>query len=402
MKNVITLNNINKKYVIYNRPIDRLYAMAPWNKKKSLGKEYWALKDINLEVTKGEVIGIVGRNGAGKSTLLQIICNTLKPSSGDVVVNGKISALLELGSGFNHEFSGRENVYLSAAIAGMSKLDIDAKYNEIVEFSEIGDYIDQPVKTYSSGMIMRLAFSVATSVSPDILVIDEALSVGDGAFARKSFDRIMSLKDMGATIFFCSHSLFHIESLCARALWINGGVINFDGPAADAVSKYQEFLDKSVLGEAVHTEQAQVKQHDNKAARLESVRVEIDGLNPRDVNAISGESTIKICCGFVSDVRLAAPNVAITIHAMDGRTVSSAATWEDGFCVPVNADGKGYVAILFRNIRLLKGEYLVSAHLLCEKGVYLYDSADGVAKITVKQKGTLQGYFEMEHQWESI
>ncbi|MFZ4704170.1 MAG: ABC transporter ATP-binding protein, partial [Candidatus Methylumidiphilus sp.] len=209
----IRAEGLSKCYTLYDHPADRLKQMLMRGRRQYY-REFWALRETSFELAKGQVLGLVGRNGAGKSTLLQLVCGTLAPSGGSLDVRGRVSALLELGAGFNPEFTGRENVYVSAAILGLSKAEINLRYDEIVEFSGIAEFIDQPVKTYSSGMFMRLAFAVATSVDPDILIIDEALSVGDGEFARKSFDRIIAMKETGKTILFCSHSMYHIESIC--------------------------------------------------------------------------------------------------------------------------------------------------------------------------------------------
>ena len=211
---------LSKCYQLYTHPRDRLKQFLwphRWWGPRQYYRELWALRDIDLTVNHGEVVGIVGQNGSGKSTLLQLVCGTLTPTHGDVHINGRVAALLELGAGFNPEFTGRENVFMSAAIMGLSQAKIAERIEDIIDFSGVRDFIDQPVKTYSSGMYVRLAFSVAINVDPDILVIDEALSVGDGAFARKSFNRIMQMRDAGKTILFCSHSLFQVESLCALA-----------------------------------------------------------------------------------------------------------------------------------------------------------------------------------------
>ena len=181
---------LGKTFAVYERPLDRLWQLLAGHRRQ-YGKRFPALADISFVLPKGQVLGLVGDNGAGKSTLLQLICKTLTPSTGQLEVHGRVAALLELGAGFNPDFSGRENIYLNAAVLGLTQSEIDQRYAGIVEFSGVADFIEQPVKTYSSGMYMRLAFSIATCVDPDILVIDEALSVGDGAFARKSFDRIM-------------------------------------------------------------------------------------------------------------------------------------------------------------------------------------------------------------------
>ena len=193
---------LGKCYDLFENPSDRLKQLL-WGGLKNFSRQFWALQDVNLQIGHGEVVGLVGRNGAGKSTLLQMLCGTLPHTSGSLKVNGRVAALLELGAGFNPEFTGIENVYMNGALMGLTHAQVQEKLPEILAFADIGDFVHQPVKTYSSGMFMRLAFAVATSVEPDILVIDEALSVGDGAFARKSFDRIMRLKEAGKTILFC-------------------------------------------------------------------------------------------------------------------------------------------------------------------------------------------------------
>ena len=214
--------NVTKSYKLYNSPIDRLTSIFNLSKNKKY-REFNALHNISIEIEKGDVLGIVGRNGAGKSTLLQLICGTLVPTSGEISVTGRIAALLELGSGFNPEVTGKENIFLNAAVLGITREEINEKVDEIIEFSGISDFINRPVKFYSSGMTVRLAFSIATSVSPEILVIDEALSVGDNEFSYKSFSRIEELRAKGATILFCSHSLYQVQSICNKAIWLEKG-----------------------------------------------------------------------------------------------------------------------------------------------------------------------------------
>ena len=195
----IRIQNLSKCYHIYDKPRDRLMQMLARGRKQYF-REFWALKEVSLDVKKGETVGIIGRNGSGKSTLLQMICGTLNPTSGSIQANGRIAALLELGSGFNPEFTGRENVYMNGSILGLSKEEIDSRFDDIAAFADIGEFIEQPVKTYSSGMMVRLAFSVAINVEPEILVVDEALSVGDEIFQRKCFSRIEAIRAGGATI----------------------------------------------------------------------------------------------------------------------------------------------------------------------------------------------------------
>jgi lipopolysaccharide transport system ATP-binding protein len=204
--------------------------------------EFWALKDISFEIKKGETVGIIGRNGSGKSTLLQIICGTLNPTGGSIQTHGRIAALLELGSGFNPEFTGRENVYMNAAVLGLNYEEIDARFDHIIAFADIGDFIDQPVKTYSSGMMVRLAFAVAINVNPEILIVDEALSVGDELFQRKCFSRIETIRASGTTILFVSHSGGTIVELCNRALLLDAGEKLAIGVPKQIVGHYQKLL----------------------------------------------------------------------------------------------------------------------------------------------------------------
>lgn len=243
----IQIENLSKCYQIYDKPDDRLKQSVIPRLQKALGmqpkqyyKEFWALKNVSLEVKKGETVGIIGRNGSGKSTLLQILCNTLSQTSGSITTHGRIAALLELGSGFNPEFNGRENVYMNASILGLKNEEIDARFDEIVTFADIDDFIEQPVKNYSSGMMMRLAFSVAIHVDADILIVDEALSVGDVYFVQKCMRFIRDFQSKGGTLIFVSHDTGAITNLCDRAIFLENGSIKAIGKAKEIVKKYLE------------------------------------------------------------------------------------------------------------------------------------------------------------------
>ena len=238
---IIRIDNLSKCYHIYDRPQDRLL-QGLWRGKKHFFRPFWALRDISFEIAKGETVGIVGRNGSGKSTLLQLISGTLAPSSGEIIINGKIAALLELGAGFNPDFTGKENVYMNGAIIGLSTQEIESCYGDIISFADIGDFIDQPVKTYSSGMYVRLAFAVAINVKPEILIIDEALSVGDEAFQRKCFSKIQTFKQNGGTILFVSHSGAIIVELCDRAVLLDQGELLGIAKPKLIVSKYHKLI----------------------------------------------------------------------------------------------------------------------------------------------------------------
>ncbi|SEP77304.1 ABC transporter ATP-binding protein [Nitrosomonas ureae] len=406
----INVVKLSKCYQLYQHPRDRLKQFLwphRWWGSRQYYRELWALNDIDLTIMPGEVVGIVGQNGSGKSTLLQLVCGTSTPTYGEVQVNGRIAALLELGAGFNPEFTGRENVMMSAAIMGLNQVEIAERIEQIIDFSGVRDFIDQPVKTYSSGMYVRLAFSVAINVDPDILIIDEALSVGDGAFARKSFTRIMQMRDAGKTILFCSHSLFQVESLCARAIWLNKGKMILDGESAQVVSAYQSFLDQSTANPAAETYFAGKnvpiphKKQPSGNAHLEKVQLIADDACTPHADIASGQSNILINIGFASDPALPCPNIAMTLHAKDGRIITSTATWEDQFAIQRSLDGSGQLCLRLERLPLLKGEYLVNIYLLCERGLHLYDSAEAIATLQVTQAGRLQGYFSIPHQWEN-
>ena len=245
----IKVENLSKCYQIYDHPRNRLKQFVLPRLQKLAGKspkqyyrEFWALKDVSFEVKKGETVGIIGRNGSGKSTLLQIICGTLSPTSGSVQTHGRIAALLELGSGFNPEFTGRENIYLNGALLGLDMAQVDEKYDAIVAFAEIGSFLNQPVRTYSSGMYVRLAFAVQACLEPDILIVDEALSVGDEKFQRKCFDYVERLRSNGCSILLVTHSTETVEKFCQRAVLLHNGELRGFSAAKEIIDQYHALL----------------------------------------------------------------------------------------------------------------------------------------------------------------
>lgn len=239
----LSVEGLSKCYHIYDNPRDRLLQMLAYGKKQFY-REFWALRDISFTVTKGETIGIIGRNGSGKSTLLQIVCGTVSPTYGVVNTNGRIAAILELGAGFNTEFTGRENVLLNAAILGFSKETMEARMAEVLAFSELGDFLDQPVKTYSSGMYARLAISIAIHLDPEILVVDEALAVGDARFVAKCMRRIKDVMTQGTTVLFVSHDVSSIRTLCQRVIWLDQGRMVEEGEVFPVTGRYMAFMFK--------------------------------------------------------------------------------------------------------------------------------------------------------------
>lgn len=257
----IKVENLNKCYQIYDKPRDRLKQMLMRGHRQYY-REFWALKNVSFEIKKGETVGIIGRNGSGKSTLLQMICGTLNPTSGSIQAHGRIAALLELGSGFNPEFTGRENVYMNASVLGLSKEEIDARFDEIVAFADIGDFIEQPVKTYSSGMYVRLAFAVQSQIEPDILIVDEALAVGDAKFQMKCFEQLRQLKENGTSILLVTHSSEQIVTHCSTAILLNNGAQIEIGEPKRVVNRYMDLL----FGKEKKTPERSTEQSANETA----------------------------------------------------------------------------------------------------------------------------------------
>jgi lipopolysaccharide transport system ATP-binding protein len=275
----ISLKNVSKCYRRYARPVDRLKEiLLP---QKSHAQEFWALRDISLEVPKGETIGIIGQNGSGKSTLLQIIAGTLTPTTGEIQVNGRVSALLELGSGFNPEFTGRQNVFFNGQIVGLTRAEIEAKFDEIAAFAEIGDFMEEPVKTYSSGMYVRLAFAVAINVNPEILIVDESLAVGDGVFVHRCMAKIRDFQDGGGTILFVSHDVGAVSRLCSEAIWINQGLIVDFGKPAEICKHYQAWVHEEVNKRtSIHLDAQQHEKATVNEDVIDFSKITIKELNP--------------------------------------------------------------------------------------------------------------------------
>ena len=414
----IRVEGAGKVYRLYQRPADRLWQLL-WPRKQPWYKDFTALEDVSFELRRGEVLGVVGVNGAGKSTLLQLVTGTVRPTSGQVQTRGRIAALLELGSGFNPEFTGRENIYLNAATLGLGRAEIDSRLEEIIDFAGIGEHIDQPVKTYSSGMMIRLGFSIATSVEPDILIIDEALSVGDGAFGRRSFDRIMQIKERGSTILFCSHVLFHVEAFCDRALWLHRGRVQRLGKVSEVLQPYQEFIDaytadphavppvvegKPTAASAAPTDKATAQPGaapPTGTARIRSVEVRLDDIAGTELQGTSLVSTLEVEIGFSSDPALPTPTAAIVLSSESGKILGSCISHTLGVVFERGPDGVGIGRVRVERLPVNKGRYRVGAYLLCERGVHAYEMVEPAAYIELVHAGGEQGHQLLQGAWSS-
>ncbi|HED16868.1 MAG TPA: ABC transporter ATP-binding protein [Gammaproteobacteria bacterium] len=383
----ISVTHLSKCYQIYDSPRDRLkqfilprfqrFSLQP---PKHYFREFWALKDVTFEVKKGETVGIIGKNGSGKSTLLQIICGTLHPSFGNVEINGRVAALLELGSGFNPEFTGSENIYMYAAILGLKIEEIDERYDKIVAFADIGDFVEQPTKTYSSGMVVRLAFSVIAHVNADILVIDEALSVGDAFFVQKCMRFLREFMKKG-TVLFVSHDTGAILNLCESAIWLQEGTITAEGKPKEITERYLERLYESQQGESLadNKHNAILDNHNEQPSRdmrldfinQTSLRNDIElfqftldtpsfgkgGANITNVELLDyhdnvlawtvGGERVKLVIHCIAQDTLLSPIVGFQVKDRLGQVVFGDNTYLTGIQYPVNIAAKSYFNACF-------------------------------------------------------
>lgn len=361
----ISLKNVSKCFKRYARPVDRLKEILLPG--KSRAEPFWAIHNVDLEIQKGETIGIVGQNGAGKSTLLQVITQTLTPTSGSLVVNGRISALLELGSGFNPEFTGRQNVFFNGRILGLSQEEIEQKFDKIAEFADIGDFIDQPVRTYSSGMFVRLAFAVAVNTDPDILIVDEALAVGDVYFQQKCFTRLRELRDSGVTLLFVSHDSGLVCKLCDRAILMEHGKLILDATPRQVVDLYEAKLlqkrDQQPSQFAITMTESTDSIDSSFAITSQSVNVQfIRILNEFDqiVRSTFSESEIKLAIGLLFVEAAKDPHVGFKIRTRTGEVVFESNT----LCMDRSigrVDAGTTIEARFRfNVPLPPGEYTIT------------------------------------------
>jgi len=344
----------------------------------------------------GGTMGIIGRNGAGKSTLLQLICGTLNPSQGSIEVHGRVAALLELGAGFNPEFTGRENVYMNAAINGLSQAEIDAKFEEIADFADIGEYIEQPVKTYSSGMYVRLAFATATNIDPDILIIDEALSVGDQLFQKKCIDRMMRFREEGKTILFCSHSMYLVKELCDQTLWLNNGCMQAIGDSAEVISSYLSYL------ESEQTEPKPSPPSPSKIVQSNLPEVMIDSITMIDIN---GNILKKVDLFQTVIIRIRTKcldssirgHLGIGITKPDGQLVFGTTTKEDGLDA-INFEKEQIFELEIPSFPLVAGVVKLKGMVADEYSLRLIHefTTDSYA---ISSKNPELGMLWIEHKW---
>lgn len=389
--------NLRKTYKLYQSPAHRLKEILF---RKSFHKEFVALEDISFSVLKGEIFGIIGENGAGKSTLLKLLAKTLKPSSGRLSINGRTSALLELGAGFNPELTGEENIYLNAYLLGLSKNEITEKKQEIIDFSELGDFIKRPVKTYSSGMHVRLAFSIATSVDPDILIIDEALSVGDQHFQKKCVDRMMDFKKRNKTILFCSHSLYFVQELCGQALWLQNGRIAKAGNCSGVINAYNDWVREKDAGMKAQVQNAAPTDGNEKQKSVWFEKTWIaDGEGRKLQTVRTGQDIwLDMLIGIAKGQLEHNGHIGIGLERNDKEPIFGVTTKIDGLSAISFYDGQR-VRLKLPSLKLLPGQYYIVAALMDENAVHLYDMQLTEMFMMEDFKGEF-GIVKLEHQWE--
>jgi len=400
----IRFEGIEKTYMVYARPKDRLWE---WITRSQRHRVHVALTGVDFEVKSGETFGLIGENGAGKSTLLKIAAGTIRPTRGQVSQEGRVAALLELGAGFHPEESGYDNIRFMAALHGLESDAMESFIARATAFSELTrETLERPVKTYSSGMFMRLAFAAATAIDPDILIVDEALSVGDLHFQKKSLNRILELRERGATVLFCSHNLYQVRSLCQRAAWIHGGRIEAIGATEDVVTAYESHERRRYAHLRVGSDDAVKKESANQSeappsgaplVKIGGLTIETgDGINPAQVDSFQ-DLAVEIVIESYGDAPF---HVLFAIVRPDKDNVFGTSTQFRADGRPLQGVGAHRLRARFPRLPLLSGEYLWSVYVLDDSGIQVLDMAELIQPFTVlNQKHREFGVTWLEHEW---
>jgi len=384
MDALVEVRGLSKVYRAYARPIDRLLEALLRRPKH---RAFHALQDISFEMPRGEGLGIIGENGAGKSTLLKILSGVTAPTEGSIKLGGQLASILELGSAFHPDFTGRQNIALNAAMLGLDRPEIEEKTPGILAFSELGDYIDQPLKTYSTGMAMRLAFAIATQVEPEILIVDEALSVGDGYFQKKCMDHIQAFIERGGTILFCSHAMYYISAFCKRALWLRDGRIEALGPVERVVSAYEHYL----LNRGSEKEGPKEIQ-ERQPARIENVRI-LTG----PTHSIGSELKIEI--QWTSEDKSTGFHLGIGINRPDEVEIASFLSRDSDHDLWKGQQSYRSTFVI-PELPMAKGSFKLYVFLLAENCLHVYDTRILPNAFSMEEGPYSFGIFSIAHQWE--
>jgi len=391
---LVSARGLGKSYPLVFRPRDRLRAL--WRLLRGMPDPdaTVVLRGVDLEVRRGESLGLIGENGAGKSTLLKLLTGVLTPTTGTVRVSGRLGALLELGAGFHPEYSGRDNIAMSAALYGLSAVEMRDRFDEIVAFADIGHYIDEPVKHYSSGMVVRLGFAVVAALRPDVLITDEVLAVGDESFQKKCVRWMEDYLDAGGTLVLVSHSMYHVQKLCRHACWLRQGQVTAYGDVFDVTQKYLAYHEAKLAAPAVRSESAAL--HGAEFGLLELSLNEVEQEAPL---LLESAGTLRVAVGVHSrDGRV--PVVVIGIARIDGTPVYGVSTEMDGVQPEAQSATVYRVEVEFPELCLLPGSYVVKAHPLDSEGVRLFDTIE--RQLTIRGNSREFGLVRLTHTWRRV
>ncbi|MEW6273033.1 MAG: ABC transporter ATP-binding protein [Thermodesulfobacteriota bacterium] len=388
----VSAAGLGKAYRRYARPLDRA---LEWLGGATRHQLFWAIRGASFEIDAGGSLGLVGDNGAGKTTLLAMLAGATTPTEGELAVRGRRGAILELGAGFHPEFTGRENIHLVGVAQGMSRAEIASRVDEIVDFAELGEFIEQPVRTYSSGMFLRLAFSIATTSDPDVLIVDEALAVGDQRFQLKCTERIARFVERGGTLVFCSHNLYQVKKLCRHALWIDHGAVQAQGPAAEVCDAYWDRARSRILSGHTGTSDGQVM--------LRVARVEACDADGRPLMQIeTGEPvTVRVWLRRLpgSDV---VPGCAVGLVRSDGLVCYVASTELDGVALRETGPDEFHIALVFPELPLFGGSYYWNvATIDSRRPLIMLDVREGEAPFSIVNSKTDWGVCRLPHVWRA-
>lgn len=387
---LISLAGIGKSYPTASSALGRMKTLGALLFRRPLPERFEALADIDLAVRRGESLGLIGVNGAGKSTLLKIIAGVVTPSAGSLQIHGRISALLELGAGFHPDYTGRQNVFLATALLGYSEAETRERLDSILAFADIGEHIDQPIKHYSSGMVVRLGFAVATAVSPDVLITDEVLAVGDESFQRKCVRWIETYLAGGGTLLLCSHSMFHIQKLCRKAAWINGGRLAAHGDSHEVTRAYLAWND------ARNAPKAQSHAQATLAGTYALIEMHLNGQPAAEGAGLAMGDTLRVGGRLFSpDGR--APTVVVGVVRKDGMPVYGVSSEIDGHVLTRTGDHEFTFALEFPELSLLPGDYTIKGHAMDPEGYRLFDELIG--DLTVSGVSRELGTVRLPHRW---
>jgi len=428
MDPIIELKGVGKNYRIYRHPLDRIKEFL-WLGRRSVHEELWALRDIDLVIQPGDSVGFVGSNGAGKSTLLKLISGISRPSEGSLSVRGRISALMELGAGFHHEFTGRENIYMNCSILGMTRNEIDARIQSIIAFSELGEFIDRPIKIYSTGMFMRLGFSVAINTDPDILLVDEILAVGDEYFQSRCYRKINEFRERGKTVIFVSHAVNTLRGLCQRTVWLDGGRIMAQGNSIEVTNAYLDYQ-RERIGRQLRKEQSAVPAstpplpdtEDGQATQAvpdqtdaapgglpdrlgtreaEIYQVEILDEHEQPRTVFDHGEMLVVRLFFRSHCRVVNPNIGVSIWRNDNVLCYGSSSAKDGTSLP-ELPAEGRVDFIIPRCPLMNGDYQVSVAIFCPDDIHPYDFHNRLYPFQVRCTRRDEGVAYLPHVYRYV